>query len=117
MSENQNENPFISAMEQGKAETKPIEQKALEAQTFEVNPSAEGIVNVIALINLLIGIFVFLILMVVAVSEEEWLYFGIGSAALLIGIIEWAFLKVFVNISRSLYNISTTIKEIKNGLR
>lgn len=113
MPENQNENPFISAMEQETPKTKSVEQKVLESQYFEVNPSAEGVVNVIALVNLIIGILGFVVLLIVALSEEEWLFFGIGAAALVVGIVEWAFLKVLVNISRSLYNVSASLKELK----
>lgn len=100
-------------MEQGRPKKKSIDPKFLESQYFEVNPSAEGVVNVIASLNLIIGILGFIVLLIVAISIEEWLYFGIGAAALVVGIVEWAFLKVLVNISRSLYNVSASLKELK----
>lgn len=103
----------MMAMNQGKPETKSVEQKVLESQYFEVNPSAEGVVNVIALVNLIIGILGFVVLMIVALSEEEWSFFGIGVAVLVVGIVWWAFLKVLVNISRSLYNVTAALKELR----
>ena len=121
MAENQNEqNPFLAAMEEEKQKSTPETKVVEEISKFAVNPVAEGTVNCVAGFMLAIGIIGCFILLILGfyqfddgVDSLGWTFIGISIAVLLIGIVEWAFLKVFVNISRNLYNINAAIHELK----
>lgn len=82
-----------------------------ENLTYTVKPGAEKVVNAIAVINLVIGIAAFVIMTIVSYSIGSWATFGIGAGVLVTGVVGWAFLKVMVNISRSLYNITTELQK------
>lgn len=112
MVDNLNENPFISAMENEKTGKNDLQQ-FYNAQQYLVNPNAEKVVGIVASVNLIIGALGFFVLLIIAIGNYEWLYFGIGVGVLLCGVVLWAFLKVLVNISRNLYNVSETLKEFK----
>ena len=90
---------------------------------YSVSPGAENVVNVIAGIFLWGSIVAFVVTLVVglylATSEGEsagWIVAGCSVLLLPSGIISWAFLKVFVNISRSLYNINEKAAHIDNKI-
>lgn len=88
---------------------------------YSVNPNAESIVNVIAGIFLWGSIIAFILTLIaglfIAISEGEdagWIVVACSVLLLPSGFISWAFLKVFVNISRSLYNINEKVAHIDN---
>lgn len=119
MTENQNEkNPFIEAMEQDKSEASVVNGCG---QKYETNPTAEGMVNTVAVLTLLIGIIGSVVLLGVAVGQLDsyhtetigWILLGVAAVVLIAGVIGWAFLRVFVNISRNLFNIREEIKDLK----
>lgn len=121
MAEKQEPNPFLAAMNAEKPTSTPPVEDTIAVSKYSVNPAAENTVNVVAVVLLVIGIIgaaVGLIGGLVMFAEDEagtgWAFFGIGLALFLTGLLEWAFLKVFVNISRNLYNINDALHELKN---
>ena len=89
-----------------------------EKQPYSVSPTAEGVVNTIAVIFLVLGIIVGIGGIAVGISQladdettTGLAALGIGVGGFIIFFIEWAFLKVFVNISRSLYNINDALRK------
>lgn len=121
MAENQETNSFIEAMESEKPKASPQAEEIEKNSKYEVNPTAENTVNTVAGILLIIGIigaFAGLVGGLGMFSDNEtaagWGFISGGVMVFLIGLLEWAFLKVFVNISRNLYNINDVLQEIKN---
>lgn len=82
---------------------------------YEVNPDAERVANSVAQVllwvHLILGIGSIVVGIVLGIDEDELLFalIPIGVAFVLIGIIVWASIKLFVNISRNLYNINDSI--------
>lgn len=83
---------------------------------YYVNPFAESVGSVLAIL-----VFIFTILISIgligggiylAQDGEITAYYLIGGGAVLLvlGIISWAYLRIIVNISRSLYNINDAIR-------
>ena len=91
--------------------------------TFEGNdvmPSAKVNLNVaettlctIATISLIIGILALIVLMAIAAIEESWVFFLIGLGVFLLYFVQWAFLRVFVNISLKLDKLNILNKLVK----
>lgn len=82
-----------------------------ELMSSETNDGAEKILGIFALILLIIGIITFFILTIAAIEEEEWVLFGYGLGVFLGTLIEYAFTKVFVNISHKLDKIANLLKK------
>ena len=121
MAENQGTNSFIEAMGAKKPEITLEVEEIEKISKYAVNPAAESTVNTVASILLIIGIIGALVGFVGGLgmfSDDEtaagWGFLGGGVIVFLVGLLEWAFLKVFVNISRNLYNINDILHEIKN---
>lgn len=121
MAENQETNSFIEAMEANRSETTSPAGGVGRISKYAVNPAAEGTVNTVAGILLAIGIIGGVIGLfggMMAFNEDEsrvaWSFIIGGLLIFLTGLMEWAFLKVFVNISRNLYNINDVLHEIKD---
>ncbi len=121
MAETQENNTFIKEMEVKKTESTPEIDEIENISKYPVSPAAESTVNTIAGILLIIGCLGALVGLIGGLgqisdgdSTAGWGFLGGGLAFFLIGLIEWAFLKVFVNISRNLYNINAVLHEIKN---
>lgn len=113
------QNSFIDAMGAEKPSTPSVGPENISK--FPVDPKAETVLNVFAVVLLVIGIiggFFCLIAGLVQLSDP---YFGgvgwglvlTGIFIALIGLLQWAALKVLVNISRNLYNINASINEKK----
>ena len=70
----------------------------------EIKDSAEKTLNTCAVILLILGIIVFIAMWVVAADDYDfnWSLFGIGAGVFFTSLIEFAFAKVLVNISRKL---------------
>ena len=88
-----------------------------------VDPSAERFLDIVNTTLKIIGIVIVCIsvmtslVMVGDIGWEESLLVVFGSIFMLIAVlISWAIIKVFINISRNLFNISNRLKEIENKL-
>lgn len=107
-------------------------RKASAYQYYGVNPFAEKVVNFYAIISLIFGFlcsFVLITLGVIALcadpSEDAFMYMYMiniaGVFLILIGVfgifftlLSWAILKVYVNISRNLFNVNLRLDSIIN---
>lgn len=87
-----------------------------------VDPSAERFLDIVNTTLKIIGIVIVCIGVMISLAMvgdigEESLLGVLGSIFMLIGVlISWAIIKVFINISRNLFNISNRLKEIENKL-
>ena len=74
-----------------------------------VNPNAENVCNVVAIVFLIVSIICALASLIFALDGNA---FGILGAFIfiIVGVVSWASLKVVVNISRSLYNINDALR-------
>ena len=94
---------------------------------YSVNPTAENILNFIAVfllvVNIVIGahVIIFGILEIFLNFMEitdgsptvaGLCFVGAGIAFVMFGIINWAVMKLYINISRSLYNIYDSVQKI-----
>lgn len=113
-------NPFVEALSHDK-ETIHANNATPAGTPFGeqyVNPAAEKFISGLATLLLVIGIvgcFILLLTAIAEFSDDEpatgWLLLGSGFGLLLASIIQWALLRVFVNISRNLFNIHSVLKE------
>ena len=87
-----------------------------------VDPSAERFLDIVNTTLKIIGIVIVCIGVITSLAMvdemgEESLLGVLGSIFMLIAVlISWAIIKVFINISRKLFNISNRLKEIENKL-
>ena len=87
-----------------------------------VDPSAERFLDIVNTTLKIIGIVIVCIGVMISLAMvgdigEESLLGVLGSIFMLIAVlISWAIIKVFINISRNLFNISNHLKEIENKL-
>ena len=84
---------------------------------YSVNPAAESVCSAVAAILLtlfIIGAVVLIILGVVAFVDGDTTYglifCGGALVCFVIGLVNWASMKMLINISRSLYNINDAIR-------
>lgn len=81
---------------------------------FEVNPAAESVSSAVAkvvLVVCLIAAFILLIAGFIGLEDGGgFLLIGIAIVCAVTGVVSWAFLKMIVNISRSLYNINNALR-------
>ncbi len=122
MPETQENNSFIEAMNAEKPQSAPKTETAEteSVEKYAVSPAAESIVNTLANIPRVVGIVagvvgccLWIYLLFDYETAAAWAALVGGIVVLLNGLILWAFLKVFVNISRSLYNINDALKVLK----
>ena len=80
------------------------EKENPKSNTDEIKDGAEKTLNICALILLILGIIVFIAMLIVAADDYDfnWSLFGIGAGVFFTSLIEFAFAKVLVNISRKL---------------
>ena len=78
------------------------EENSKSPKQTTINNRAENILYVCSLISLIVGIIALIASVAIAIDEEIWLAFGIGILVFLTSLIEYAFVKVFVNISYKL---------------
>ena len=76
---------------------------------YYVNPDAENVCNVVAIVFLIVSIICALACLLLALFESAYGLFG-AIFFVIIGLVSWASLKVVVNISRSLYNINDALR-------
>jgi hypothetical protein len=87
-----------------------------------VDPSAERFLDIVNTTLKIIGIVIVCIGVIISLAMvdemgEESLLGVLGCLFMLIGVlISWAIIKVFINISRNLFNISNRLKAIENKL-
>ena len=87
-----------------------------------VDPSAERFLDIVNTTLKIIGIVIVCIGVMISLAMVgdiggESLLGVLGSIFMLIAVlISWAIIKVFINISRNLFNISNHLKEIENKL-
>lgn len=80
---------------------------------YAVNPSAESICDTVAVIFLTVSIICSVIALIAGLAMESFLIGILGAILFVIlGLVSWASLKVIVNISRSLYNITETLQAV-----
>jgi hypothetical protein len=94
--------------------------KQQKISTYSVNPIAESVVNILATILFIIGFiisFVSIVGGIILLTDDVWSYpaYGIGLIVggivwFIISIIQWAWFKIIVNISRNLFNINEQLK-------
>ncbi len=74
------------------------------SENLVLNDNAEKVLSTCVTILLIIGIIAFIVIWVAAADSYHfnWTLFGIGTGVLLTSLIEFAFAKVLVNISRKL---------------
>lgn len=84
---------------------------------YSVNPAAESVCSAVAAILLtlfIIGAVVLIILGVVAFVDGDTTYglifCGGATICFIVGLFNWASMKMLINISRSLYNINDAIR-------
>jgi len=81
---------------------------------YEVNPAAESVSSAVAKVVLVVCIIAALILLIVGFIGLEdgggWVIIGVSIMCAIAGVVSWAFLKMIVNISRSLYNINRALR-------
>lgn len=88
-------------------------------EPYEVNPNAERVANGVAGFILVFSIIVGTICIILGiVLASDYMpqagipLVGAGVILILLGIVAWASIKLFVNISRSLYNINDSIQRL-----
>ena len=87
-----------------------------------VDPSAERFLDIVNTTLKIIGIVIVCIGVIISLAMvdeigEKGLLGVLGCLFMLIAVlISWAIIKVFINISRNLFNISNRLKEIENKL-
>lgn len=127
MEENQKtQDPFVAAMsgaEKTTASETGGEPNAAEnnAVSYAVDSGAETVVNTVAevlkWIGIIGGVLAFFV-GIVMIGEEGavgGILIGSGIAAVLTGIISWAFLKLLVNISRNLFKIHDQLEKLNKA--
>lgn len=79
-------------------------QEVGSAENLGPNDGAEKVLSICVTILLIIGIIAFIVLWVAAADSYHfnWTLFGIGTGVFLTSLIEFAFAKVLVNISRKM---------------
>lgn len=79
---------------------------------YSVNPSAESICDTVAVTFLIVFIICSIITLIAGFAMDSALIGILGAILFVIlGLVSWASLKVIVNISRSLYNITATLQD------
>jgi hypothetical protein len=86
---------------------------------YEVNPDAEriasGVAGFILALSIIVGAICIILGLVAAADYTPQAgvpLIGAGIILIVVGIIAWASIKLFVNISRSLYNINDSIQRL-----
>lgn len=86
---------------------------------YSVSPSAEKVCDAVATIFLVVSILAAVILIIAGIfGGSDTAMVGIAGAAacIVVGLVSWASLKVVVNVSRSLYNITAALQELQSKL-
>ena len=90
---------------------------------YSVNPAAESVCSAVAAILLtlfIIGAVVLIILGVVSFVDGDTTYglifCGGALVCFVIGLVNWASMKMLINISRSLYNINDAIRSQQSAI-
>lgn len=88
---------------------------------YSVNPVAESVCSAVATLLLslfIIGAVVLLILGAISLRDKDTtmglVFCGSAIVCFLVGLINWASMKMLINISRSLYNINDAIRDQKS---
>ena len=92
---------FCDISEEDYQEVKRLYEKELSPDSSPLN-AAEKTLSTFGGIILGLGIVAFLILLVAAFNEESWTLFFIGFGIFIVNMLEWASIRVFVNISLKL---------------
>lgn len=108
----------IQRQQEEKITTKPT--VIMINDEYSVNPNAERVANGVAgfilAFSIIVGVFCLIFGIGTAIEYDELPegipFIGAGLIIILIGIIAWASIKLFVNISRNLYNINDSIKRL-----
>lgn len=89
---------------------------------FEVNPRAESIADsvagIILVLGWIVGIVIILFSIFAVVEDGETMYIFLSFAGIvyiLLSYILWAFVKMFVNMSRNLFNIKSALTHLTSN--
>lgn len=94
-------------------------KKEISKNAYSVNPSAELIINILATVLLFLGIIVSAISIVGGIAYIDMglgiTAYGIsiiagGMIIFIVSIVQWAWFKIIINISRNLFNINEQLK-------
>lgn len=116
--ENKNSNEFFAAMNSPAVTAK--QSAGLNYSSHSTNSNAETIINIMATILLICGIIGGLAIIITGIESSSSYYYGKetaivsiigGIAIIVVSIIQWAFIKIFINISRNLFNINDFLRE------
>lgn len=120
MSEMKETNSFIEELLGKQSCTSSNENGAATnlASTEVVTPLADSIANFVALAILFIGIIVFIVGLITGIAliskdDSWWILPLIGLGSFIVSVINWAFYKVFLNMSRNLYCIIEILNDLK----
>lgn len=110
---NEQKDVFQSVME-SEVEPKPVQNGYSSHST---NATAETIINVLAALLLIAGVIGGFALIIEGANSSGG-YYDAGPAQIVFGIIvifisviQWAFVKIIINISRNLFNINEFLRE------
>ncbi len=108
----ENDNAVLRDGAQAKGASNPTKEDLF------VNPAAEKFVSGLAKVLLWLGIVVAVILFLASIAlfssyeaESAWVCLFVSVYCVFMSVFMWAFLRVFVNISRNLFNIHTALKD------
>lgn len=105
----QKENVFQSVME-----SEPVQMRYSSHST---NSSAETIINVLAALLLIAGVIGGFALIISGANSSGGYYDAgpveivLGIIVIFISVIQWAFVKIIINMSRNLFNINEFLRE------
>lgn len=111
MNEQEQENVFQSIME---SESEPVRNSYSSHST---NAAAETIINVLATLLLIAGIIGGIVIIGAGVNSLGSYWGGgefeiiAGVIVIIVSIIQWAFMKIFINVSRNLFNINEFLRD------
>lgn len=116
MEENLDKNVGHSEPTQAETAGKKSANTPRNLGSHEVNPAAEKVVNSLANVILWIGCIIAAFMVIYGLSVSALYGFamlGVGIVIVVSVIVQWAFLRVVVNISRNLYNINEALRQRK----
>lgn len=116
----ENKNPFAEAATNSSPRLTPERESVYYSKdgSYCVDPNAENVLNGVAVFILIIGIIAAIALLIAGFNEldsrygeaQGIIYISSGIIAFVVALVQWAGIKVIVNISRSLYNIHNDLK-------
>lgn len=95
---------------------------------YTVNSTAESVLNIVAMLILIVGVIAAFFVLGICIFKAdsyslvglawEWILFGFLGALFtffICGLLPWACIKVYINISRNLFAIRRDLYQLKSG--